>query len=343
MQLVTELLNIRSANIEILVNDNRSDIDPNELFSEFSDERLRIVKNDVHLNASQNMIRTIYNSAGKYALYCNDRDMLIATKIDELATFLNTSDFSFVLTTQQRSHNRNRVKIYEAGYNSLINYSLSYHPTGCVYNCELIHKYLQERENGYTIGGRSAYSYSFLMRDLFLFNRTAVYDYGIWYPPSVSYSAENKSKFGKNGEAFFYFEPEYKIAMCLEILKQVFQQDDFGLNDQESKTVFIHILKRTINSIASYKSVLSNVYVTSHYGINRRFVFLSEMYRYFSDLYTQLNDFLQINPSFKNSLRALHSYKPAGMFRMLLASLKNDLGIIKRALCDHYPISTKQK
>lgn len=71
-----DVLTIDREDFEIVITDNQSTDGTRDVITGYSDSRVQYCENAEPLPALLNTIRSIYNARGKYALYCNDRDLL---------------------------------------------------------------------------------------------------------------------------------------------------------------------------------------------------------------------------------------------------------------------------
>ena len=272
MELVNSILLSKRTDIEVVVTDNVSTDNTIEMLNSIKDERLTIYQNEKAIPAYCNMIEAIFNAKGKYVLYCNDRDLLYMDKVEKLIDLLYDHDFSFLRVSSKKRKN-NKLKIYEKGYESLMNQDHTHHPTGMVFNREIIGRYLHKED--YFIYLEDFYTYSFLMRDLIKYEKSAIYNIGCWSQRPKVFLKGNKS--GTVFNRMLYFYPEFNIQLAKNTLKHVFDQQDWELSEIQKQNVTLYILNYFSKRLILYKINMKNTNQTSHYGIQPRFVSTKEM------------------------------------------------------------------
>ena len=262
--IINSVLTINRQDIEIVITDNQSTDETQESVLAYNDSRIKYVRNEAPLPPFLNMIRSVFNAQGKYALYCNDRDLLIPERIESLLMFLDNNDFSFVYCTPFSSKNSERRQVFEEGYESLMNHESIHHPTGLVYNRKLMGEYLREGEYANYLDCIN--TYDFLRLDLFQYGKTAIYDIGCWKTRPASYIKKNKS-----GTTIYFF-PEVRERMFYGIIDHVLLKNKYRLDDVQRTNVAKKIYRDFARLFCKYKLCMSDPDETAHYGLKTKFI-----------------------------------------------------------------------
>lgn len=326
-ELIGSVLSLKCKKFEVVVTDNLSTDDTMEMLRSIQDDRLCICQNEKPLPGLCNMIEAIFNANGKYALYCNDRDLLFAEEIERLIAFLETDEFSFVRTSQRMAAKRakcsNSASVFSKGYESLMHQTHTHHPTGMVFNCEIIRKFLNKEK--YFQYLPLTFTYSFLMRDLLQYEKSAVYDYGCWAQRHPMYLQANKS-----GIAADWYLPSSRQRIMEGVMIQIFKECNFGLTKKQSVNLARYIMLYFARNIWGYKAFMMDEYQPAHYGLKRRFISTPEILKISHD-YSKISiAFLRENEFPKAFVETWEENLPQYYLRAVRESLRSDLVMIKR-------------
>lgn len=328
-ELIDSVLSLERQDFEVVVTDNVSTDDTIAVLENIhaQDDRLRICRNKMALPGLCNMIEAIFNANGKYALYCNDRDLLFADEIEKLMAFLEKDEFSFVQTKQKMAAKRAKcsdtVSVYPKGYESLMHHRHTHHPTGMVFNCEIIRKFLNKEK--YFQYLPLTFTYSFLMRDLLQYEKSAVYDYGCWAQRHPMYLRANKS-----GIAADWYLPSTYQRIMEGVMIQIFKECNFELTKKQSVELTKYIMLFFAKNIWGYKAFMMDEYQPAHYGLKRQFVSTLEMLKISHDYSNSSICFLQENKFPKEFAEAWKNNLPQYYLSAIRESLRSDLVMIKR-------------
>ncbi|MBK5262600.1 MAG: glycosyltransferase family 2 protein [Peptostreptococcaceae bacterium] len=330
VDLVKSILSNRCEDIEVVVTDNVSTDGTIEALATIDDRRLRICKNQVAIPAFNNMVQSIFNANGKYAFYCNDRDLIYANKLDDLIDILRTSEYSFIFTTRRKEENQGDLQIFKKGYDSLIHHNCTHHPTGMVFNSDLMREYL-EKENYFSYL-KDMYPLSFLMRDLFKYEKSAIYNIGCWDERPQEFKSKNiaGTMIGKT----LYFYPEMSILLMKDTLTHIFKVNDYSLTKNEEYTLVNYVIRYFHLCLLSYKSNMISKYETTHYGIDRKFITTIKMVSIFMTYYKECIIFLDENDFSSDIKNSLEKSYPAMLVFIIIRSLRLSLSIVKIKLVE---------
>lgn len=273
VELVDSILSIDRDNIEIVITDNCSTDETLYELSKVNDRRLKVYTNEAPLPALQNMIQAIFNGSGKYIFYFNDREIAYPDKIRAFISFLEDRQLAFVHVTQKKKDTRNTCSFYRKGFESLLHQQCTHHPSGMVFNGELLRGKLKKEH--YFSYLADQYTYSYLMRDMLQYGDSAIYDYGCWNQRPPEYLKNTRS--GSNTTKTLYFYPEISYVNVKDVFNQVFAENDYGLSRTQRIDTAIYIGKYFAKRILDYKYYMMSDTETAHYQIDMRFVSYMEM------------------------------------------------------------------
>ena len=278
LELINTLLEIKRDDYDIVVTDNASDDGTMEMLQSMNCKKVKYFRNKSNIGIANNIIKSVFNADGKYAFYINDRDLIDISLIDSVFNILKNMDLSFVALTGKRIFcASNKLNIYDKGADSLLKHSFLHHPTGLIYNAEIVHEKLDEktyRQYGDT------YSYDFMMYDVVNYADSAVFDIGIWYQRK-NFKTVHKSYISSNSLQKLYFYPEVRCDTGLRIAEYLFLKSkhtkNYGKDEREkiAKRIYAYITK----SLMEYKGYLSNKEECAHYGIKPYLVTMRELKR----------------------------------------------------------------
>ena len=261
-EVIDSLLTIDSDDFEVVITDNISTDNTKEKITSYTDPRVRYCLNTEALPPFINMIHSIFNAEGKYALYCNDRDILYPEKIENLIEVLRNNDFAFMWSPAKSGSCNGQLKEFSQGYDSLMNNESIHHPTGMIYNRDLIEAHLNEPD--YADYLQYINTYDFLMLDLFMYGKSAHYYSGYWGTRPVEFIKKNKSG------TRMYFSPEIRELMFYGISDHIFLQNDYSLNEEQKKNLLKKVYIDFCYLICKYKACMADENETAHYGIDKK-------------------------------------------------------------------------
>lgn len=291
-EIVEALLTIDNFDFEIVITDNLSTDNTKQKILSFNDQRVRYCQNKEALPPFLNMIHSIFNANGKYALYCNDRDMLYPEGIVKLMQVLKDNDFAFLYSPAATKFATNKVTLFEPGFESLMNFACIHHPTGMVYNRELISQYLNEDD--YANYLQYINTYDFLMLDLFKYKKSVHYSGNYWSPRESEYIKNNKSG-TTTSEKKLYFSPDVRELMFYGIVEHIFIRNDYCLSKEEKIKLIKKIYSEFCFLFCKYKACMSDENETAHYGIDTKHIGIREMYCIFSRFFERSLQHLREN------------------------------------------------
>lgn len=272
-ELVENLLSLKNGKLQVVITDNKSTDGTREYLKTIKDNRLKVCFNNEAVPGYYNMILGLFNADGKYVIHCNDRDYIDISKIEKLIDFLERNDFSFIQTSRTYGMKTNKVEIFDKGFDSLINQNYSSHPTGMIFNVGLMKANLNPKD--YLKYVDDTFTYSFLMRELVRFEKSAKYDIGCWNERNSKIKLKLKS--GSVYKGGLYFEPDRICAFMKSVVRHILDQDKFELTLEEKEKLVINIIDYFKRQLILKKMCYSDKRECAHYGIKKRHVSYLEM------------------------------------------------------------------
>ena len=262
-ELIDSLLTIERDDFEIVITDNCSTDNTKTIVKKYIDKRIRYILNEKPIPALLNVIRSIFNANGKYALYCNDRDILYPSRINKFIDLIKDEDLSFIMCPRKSKYNEN-LDIYDKGYDSLIHQDCIHHPTGMVFNCDLIKQHLKEEKYQQYLDVVN--TYDFLMLDLLKYEKSAICNLGYWGTRNIEFIRNNKAGTGNN----LYFMPENRERTFYKIVKHIYWENEYGLTKEQMKFLGRKIYLFFAILFCNYKLCLSDRNESAHYGMDKK-------------------------------------------------------------------------
>lgn len=289
IELVDSVLKIKRDDIDIVITDNCSTDETESVISAYPDKRVKYYKNESPLPALINTVHSLFNAKGKYALLCNDRDLLFPDQLINLINYLEQGDFSLVLSPPKYKCDMGEPKIFSPGFESLVGHDCLHHPTGMVYNREIIEQFIDE-SNYYKYLG-CIYTYDFLAIDLMKYEKSSICFWPYWGTRDTAYIRTNKAGTGNN----LYFLPEIREKTFYAYINHVFEHGKFVLSEQERLQLIDHAYLFFAVAFCNYKLCLSDYNESAHYNLQPKFipvmVMLSVYNKFFKTSISQISKY----------------------------------------------------
>lgn len=273
VELINDILSIDRSNIEVVITDNCSTDNTLSALSRIKDVRLRVCLNQKPLPAFQNMIQAIFNGRGKYIFYCNDREIVYPDKMESFIAFLEDKQLAFIHVKQENGNISNTYHFYRKGYESLLHHRCTHHPSGMVFNGEILRKHLKKEK--YFNYLEDHFTYSYLMRDILQYGDSAIYDFGCWNQRPPEFLKKTKSR--SNTTKVLYFYPEIANRNIKDVFHQIFMENEYHLSEVQRGNIAIYVGEFFVQNILNYKYCMMSDTETAHYQIEPRYISYKEM------------------------------------------------------------------
>lgn len=285
-ELIERLLSFKSDDIEVVVTNNGSTDNTLAELAKIDNPRLKVFDNEKPVPGYYNMILGLFNASGKYVIHCNDRDLIFTERLQELIDFLKIDNYSYVQTTRGYLEPSRRVNVYEKGYDSLFNQPFSNHPTGMVFNTELMHKHLHRED--YLKYVDDTFTYSFLQRELLVYEKSARFDIGCWNERHSKIKLELSS--GSVYKGGLYFEPDRIEVFMRSVIHHIIGNPYFSLSKEQEERIIMKIVDYFKKQLIYKKTCYADNRECAHYGMKQQIVTAFEMkkiYQHYLDACTE--------------------------------------------------------
>ncbi|MDR1910744.1 MAG: glycosyltransferase [Helicobacteraceae bacterium] len=281
--LVTSILSCERDDIEVCVNDNASTDNTKEILSHINDSRFKFFENEANIGMYKNMVISISRASGKYAFYCNDRDLIIAENIPRLCDFLSNYDLVYVYCGEVF-----KEIIYENYCDSVTNLYFFRHPSGEIFGT----RYLAQIDLKYYLELSEDSPYMLAFRFIFLSvamkGKTACLPNVYWEAPSMDFLDKNpsRSQLKSGAHPCIYFIPRDMSKIFLFDANHLANIGAFTKSEL-SNILYIQYKKRAIQSLTFYIDSMSCDTITMRYSYNGKTHTgpLDWIKRYFVDFY----------------------------------------------------------
>lgn len=256
----------------IVICDNCSTDDTIQMIEKLNSHLITVKRNDCTIPAFSNMIKAIFLSDGKYALYCNDRDFIYPEHLTSLIDFLESNDYSFV-TTSIKGRMSQKLKTYNTTEEKIHSAVFCHHPTGLIFNSEIAKQKLNMHD--YFLQKDMLYTWDLLAWDLMNYGPCANSNLRIWSERTQDFLLENKSGSVIKSNVYFLLETKYKV-FC-KVLEYILSSDFYyTMNNNLQKETYERLLSFFANSTVEYKFSMGNKFICGHYNISPRFITTKE-------------------------------------------------------------------
>ena len=336
ISLISSLLECKSNEFEIEITDNASNDGTIDKIQQIQDERIIIHQNEKNIGGAANMIKSIFNVRNKYAFYCNDRDTINNEQLLKLIEFLKKNEFSYIKVLESKYKTDVPIKIYKKGVDSIIHQNYTFHPTGCIFNCNMIRKM---NFNPYEyIEWEGTEKYCRLAWDLMCYGNSATVEFGVWEYAHLEYYAYNISGFRKQqnkNRKSVYFHPAERTRNMKLIMHYLLKESKHLKidNNEERGKVALSVIQEFYLNIPYYKYNTSSKYETLHYQIKPYFVSTVELlilYKRYYEETIEMMKYCDIEEKF------IFKWKKDNGSRILLLikkSLLYDIIFVKKMIC----------
>ena len=272
-ELLETLLKVQSDDFDVVITNNCSTDNTLEMLKSIKDDRLVVYSNQRSEPALYNIILSIFNAKGKYALYCNDRDVIFTERLLAFIDFLKNHEYSFLHIAKCYGCPTYKLIEYEKGFDSLIHHSYCEHPTGMVYNVKLMKNHLNK--DNYRQYVQYTYTWCFLKRDLLIYEKSAKYDNYLWDERPSIFKVQSASGSVYKGQLFF--DTEKVIDFMKGVVKHLIGNPYFSLSYEQEKKLILDIFFTLSKRVMSKKRYYADKRECAHYGIKPRYVSVFEI------------------------------------------------------------------
>lgn len=279
-ELVSKILEYKSDEIEVAVTDDHSTDGTEELLQTITDPRFHLYVNETNYAGNVNFITSLFNTNGKYVLYCNDRDQILVEALSELLDFLRTEDYAYFYTASDKNVTTGQMKTYEKGFSSMISLPIACHVTGGVFNGEIMRGHLKPEQ--FYHYSKTHFPERFLARALSMYGKTGLYDKPVYHNGAARLAQLNmkSNTIISNKEEDFYFHPTQSWLLATETFNQILELMEHQLSNSQWECLTTLISNFMVGRIADYKRFRSMEGYQTRYRLQKRYVENDESYRF---------------------------------------------------------------
>ena len=139
---VRKLLQYPNDDIEIIVCDNCSSDETVKILSCFSDDRLKVYRNEKNLGFN-NCFTIIKHASSKFFMFLNDRDYIDVNDLEEMTSFANSVDYDIVISSKWERYHVDGERIGKKLFKFM---QQADHPGKILYNLDFVRSFVDVDE-----------------------------------------------------------------------------------------------------------------------------------------------------------------------------------------------------
>lgn len=335
-ELVKSLLAVKSDDFEVVITNNCSTDGTLAMLDSIKDDRLVVYTNQNPVPGLYNIILSIFNAKGKYALYCNDRDIIFTERLLSFIDFLKNREYSYLRVVYNGRIPDNNLIEYDKGFDSLIHQPYCEHPTGMVFNVELLKKHLSKED--YLKYVQVIYPICFLCREVVIYEKSAEYNIYLWAERPSIFKVQSASGSVYRGRLFF--ETDTAIDIMKAVYAHLIDNSYFSLSHEQNKEMILHIFSNISERLMMKKYYYADKRECAHYGIKTRYISFLELRKTYNIYLSECDKVLEDSKYFKELVYEWNNLKKnirKSILRKYIKSTKYIIVIkIRRALIPNY-------
>ena len=277
LELVRELLGSQDEHFEVIVCDDASPDNTEELLSGIHDGRFRYVRNPENLGFRMNWLKSLELAEGEYLYFVIGRDRLHGESITRLIELLERAHSQNISCLKDNWSLKRDIRVY-GGMRAMMRFTDYGHPTGIIFRREAFRS-VHGRGKYYRTS--DIYPENWLMRDILLSWPGAVIRSGVYRGEILIDESERKSAVdgGTKNILDAYYAPRRRTGQFFEMIDMI-----DGLGDKFGtfgRGIYFHDKFYTLLQAVStwWKRSCENPVWQSHYGQEVRQVTTREMMR----------------------------------------------------------------
>lgn len=273
-KLVNNILKFQDNNIEVLVLDNCSTDNTEELLSQIKDSRLRFVINEKNVGGIKNPYKSMSMANGDFCFLCLDKDFVNPIYIGELINKLTENKDVIFGHSALNINDVDADVIFEKGFDSIYNMAyLSAHPTGMFYKTSIFNK-TQALENIFKSDEIFGFYFELINAEMSLKGKSLVINSPAFLTESREESATTASFTYKDLNDVF-FSPGKRFNEFYIYTKHLFS---LNISFNEKKIIAKKIFaKSLLSATLGYKGFMKDESICRHYHLKPRNFSLAEL------------------------------------------------------------------
>ena len=277
LELVKCLLVSERQDFEVIVSDDASSDNTQELLTQIKDSRFRYYRNDKNLGVHKNWLRTLELGRGEWLYLSMGRDRLHGECIGSLIEILERSGEENITYFKDGCR---KPRIY-SGINAMTSFIQLCHPTGDIFNAELFRKIPDDKRRRY-FEISDMYPENYIRHDLLLAGRGAYIMSGVYQWEVLIDKVKVKSTVEHDIKNIYetYYAPSRRIKQNFEIIDMIAKDLSGVFNEKEINKIFNFRFYSIIYSVSlGWRDFCKDKNWQAHYGQEIRHVTRIEMLR----------------------------------------------------------------
>ena len=223
VKIVHDLLASQDTRFEIVLSDDASTDDTQELLSQIHDPRFKYFRNAQNLGAHQNWLHSLELGSGQWLYLVMGRDKLYGENIHSLIDSLEYARKNGVTCVMDSFQKQKGIRIY-SGIDAMIKFLKTGHPTGTVLDRDIF----RELPNpGEYFTHSDMYPENYLRRDMLIRGKGAYINSGVNSLGRINYTKKTSNVDTSRDLWKIFFAPERVIKQSFELIDMV----DIDLQD----------------------------------------------------------------------------------------------------------------
>lgn len=274
-EIVNDLLTSDNQNFELVICDDASDDDSQELLSGIHDHRFKYYRNDENLGFRKNWLHTLELGSGEYLYFAIGRDRLHGENINKLIKILSHARENNIMCLKDTLGLKRDVKIYR-GIHAMMRFIDYGHPTGMILSREKFHA-IHNRSEYFRIS--DIYPENYIMRDILLDSYGASINSGIYRGEMLIDQSRIKStvEHGTKNILDAYYAPTRRTRQFFEQIDMIDELDG-KFNALEKNLYFHNKFYTLLQSVSTWwRRACGDHTWQNHYGQEVQQVTMREM------------------------------------------------------------------
>ena len=289
VKIVNSLLSSSDMRFEVVVSDDASTDNAEDLLSAINDERFRYCRNEKNLGAHKNWEHSLELGKGEWLYLIMGRDKMNGENIGSLINILDYARENNILYLKDGYTKRSgkEIQVFD-GIKAMLEFTRVLHPTGDIYNGEIFRN-IPDRTRYYEISDMYPENYIkhyLLLRGKGAYVMSGVHIFENNYSSLVDFSKVKSSVESKKDISSVYFSPKRRTVQNLELIDMIDGDETFS---QDERDLYFSTRFRNITNFVSllWLGWCSDYLWMAHYGHKIRNVSIREMV---SNIFTACKD-----------------------------------------------------
>ena len=289
-KIVNGLLVSDDPRFEVVVNDNASTDDTQEVLSQIHDDRFRFYRNDTNLEPHRNWQTALEHGRGTYLFLSMIRDKLYGEKVTDLIDILEQAHRENITLLQDGYE---PYRIYN-GIDAMIRFLRIDHPTATIFDGEIFHA-IPDRKRYFEIS--DMYPENYVKRDCLLKGKGATIFSGVYdvhHREGYFRASKNSHSTVECGKPLFdmYYAPRRINIQIFELIDMIECEESGGFSENGINRYFTAQFRDLLYRVSiGWYSQSNNG--SKYYGQPPRKVTMREMFGNILDAYRNTKTHLQ--------------------------------------------------